>query len=221
MEIVRDYKFSDPQLVLLAREYVNLLSEHLAVFTAINVRFDEAYKTDLISKIDDAEAIPSDQVIIDKQAAFTAVANETQDACVKHFSRMRYYIEEAFPDRKEIWRQFGYNDISDARRSDKEMLRFMDGLQKTATTYATELTNANMPVDVLDNIEPLKSKLQTDVLAKESYKKERTVITARRIEKLNTVWAMLKDINKAAQVVFIDDPVMLNMFEFPQSHSSN
>ena len=45
--------------------------------------------------------------------------------CREYFQMMSAFIEKAFPNRKEIWTQFGVNDYEKARVSETKMIQFL------------------------------------------------------------------------------------------------
>ncbi len=213
----RKFNVTDAEMIQASRVFQQLFVTDKENFTALDTDFIDPYADDWLAKIDEAAAVAKDVLLKDTLAAKTELVAAALDNCRKHYMKMKYFIEKAFPGQKAIWNEFGYNDYNKARNSEVKMLQFMLMLHAASLKYGRELNNAGYLSEDIPVIEQLYQELLMADNAQEIFKKERVLLTAERIGVLNDCWDYTLKVNKASKTVFADNPAKLSSYVLKSS----
>lgn len=215
MENFRNYHCTDPVLLTLAEGYVTLVEKYGEELAGLNAKFTPEYFQFYKDLIKAVRQIPSDQLIVDIQTEKTDAAENARKRTIELYRKLRYYIEEAFPNKKLIWNQLGANDLNDSRYSEDKMIRFMLDLLQGINLHKESLLAVSCPQAFLDEIKEATDDLVEKNNDKKMYMKNRRILTYNRIDKFNEIWEIIRSVYKAAQIVFEDKPNVLHLFELP------
>lgn len=214
--INRLYSTSDASML----EYALLVhlryTNNLADFTAYDSDLDSVLADTLLAEIQLAEGFVSDDQFVDVVADTTRNMLEQMKVCKDFFQRhLLYYVQKTFPNREEIWNEFGDNDYKRDSRNQAQFIQFMLRAYQTAQKYETELTAKNFTPALMDELRDVGLELQTLNLTQEDAKGGRKTATGQRIVLLNNVWMTVQQIRRAVKAVYYDDYAKLQLFLLP------
>ena len=216
-KVVRLYSIRDDVMLDTSDMFHTLYSQDELDFQGYNsVLFDVNFKTDFLAEIDAARLVKKDEVVLDEQVEETDEVKGKLVECSDYFKGMKLVIEEAFPNNKAVWNQFGYNDYRAASRSQGRMIQFMEMLYLTSDKYKTELIAKGFTQAKIDMILQLKDELRQEQIEQEVAKKERPLKTQERILLLNKPWIRIRKIHRASKVIYKDNYAKLNEYELPR-----
>ncbi len=215
--ITRDQEVSDAEMLDSANSFSDELSNYYAKFTMLNpVIFDENFILLFREAIAAAEAIPSDNVLIDKQAKETEDVNLKRKQCVGEVSLAKYYIDLAFHGRKTIMNQFGYNDLNKVRDSNKAIVLFMSDFIQEIKNNMDTLAASGYPESKPELLDQLFAELRQERSEQKAAANDRHRMTEERVHALNHVWDLMTVISNAKEHALPDDPVAQQIFTLPR-----
>lgn len=217
----RLFNFSDAILLEHATRVEATLPNDIADFVAFDSTFDQRYPVQLTQVLSDIASIKPDQVVVDEQAALTETLNNTMAACNNAFRTIVYFVRKAFPDSKAKQNQFGLNDIKKVRDNQPSMILFMETFATTVAQHKDELIAQGCNAELVDQMPALSKALKDSNLDQEKFKKGRGIITQERVIKLNELYKLLIPISEIAQIIYADNPAMLNVYLMPKPKSSS
>ena len=193
----------------------DLMEDDLADFTAFDSDFDAAYLTAFQTAVSAASSHPTDESVVDGIEDLTQTVEEKMALCRTKFQDSKFFIEKAFPGRKGIHKQFGFDDYYSASRAQKPMVDFMDHFHSVANDKAAELAAVGYDAAAIAEIDTLRSALNTANRAQEKAIKNRPVITQERIEKLNAMWTIMQNVSKASKRIYNDNWAKFHQYLLP------
>ena len=214
-EVIRSYSFSDAVMLQASRVMQGLFVEDKAAFIGFDSDFNDPFADNWQSKITDAGETDTDNSYTAELTEKTRIVSTTMELCKNHFQKLKYFVEKAFPDHKEIWNQFGFGDYDDARRSEVKMVRLFGLAHKAAIQYTAELTAAGLAEGDIQRIKTLQDELTTADYEQEKHKKKRPSLTQERITALNECYEFMHKVNKAAKIIFAADYAKYNQYLLP------
>lgn len=214
-EKVRNYSGSDADMIQASRVMHGLFVEDKSAFTNFDNGFTDPYAENWLQKIEAGTDVIQDSLYLSNQAELTKNVELKMTECRDFFQMMKYFIEKAFPDRKEIWTQFGVNDYEKARVSETKMIQFLGVLHKTATEFSAELIAAGFSQEKIDKIELLQKELINADYEQELSKKKRPAVTQERIEKLNECYQLMQKVSKAGKIIFANNRAKFDQYLMP------
>jgi hypothetical protein len=194
-----------------------------ATFKSFDADFDDAFAADWETAIANASNATTDDLVVAEQMGLTAAVEEKMEACRVHFQSAKYYIEKAFPNKPALWKEFGYDNYLNARKSVEKMIVFMSVFNRVANkpTYKILLVNAGYSEDNLNAILTKREELIDAKTDQEIGKNSREQITQNRIELLNQVWAFRTKVSKAAKYIFVSNFARYKVYLLPASAESS
>lgn len=186
------------------------------VFAAFDSTFSVEYGARLLTSLDAARAVKSDQVVIDEMAQHTKLVNEAMKDCLDAYKSLAYFVKKAFKDEKHIQDQFGFNDLNKLRGSQPKMIVFMENHAGTAIRYKAELVAAGCSEELIDSLPEKAKALKIAEREQESFKHERASISADRTAKMNALYEPLKALHNAAQIIFEDQDAKKAIYSLPK-----
>lgn len=205
---------TDDAMLTGAETMRDLFEDDQGGFETFDAAFSDAFKTAWDGKIDEARDMPSDESVNDEITELTEAVNDAWDACKVHFQDSKYFIEKAFTS-KAKQNKFGFDDYRAMSRDQDKVLPFMDQFHDEADTNKIALIAAGYTQAKIDAIETLAAAFRTANRAQEKAKKDRLSTTQERIEKMNAVWRVLQQVNKASKSVFRTNPAKLQAYFLP------
>lgn len=214
-EKFRIFKITDLEMIQSARVFYGLFTEDKPLFTTFDTQFADPFGTEWMAKIEEVSGVASDDSNLAYLGELTKNVTDKMEECKTFYQQMKYFIEKAFPGKKEIWIQFGYNDYDNARKGETKMIHFLGMLSKTAIQYSTQLIDAGFTQEKIDRIISLQTELINADYEQEVIKKKRPALTQERIEKLNECYGYMQKVSKAAKIIFASDYGKYNQYLLP------
>jgi len=216
----RSYNITDADLLQHGETVATVIVEDIEDFTHFDATFQEEYPTSIQNAIGAVKAIKTDMVVIDEMAEKTTAVNKALTDCNRSFRNIKYFVEKAFPDNRAIQNQFGFNDIAKYRTDATGMIVFMGDFITIVSKYESELTQQGCNTSLLDELPSLRDNLQTAKVTQELFKKERGLITQKRVKKLNELYRLLSPVSEVASIIYNDDKARLARYTFPRPKTS-
>lgn len=217
MKITRNYHISDARFMEHSEVIAATLPADVPDFTAFDATITGDYVTQLQQTIDDAKAIPPDEVVIYELAEETQKVEKAMDDSYEDYKTLAFFVRKAFKGNPAVQNQFGMNEMQKARKSQPRMVVFMESLAKTAAKYSVDLVQAGCSQSLIDGLAGRAASLHDANIAQENYKKERGLSTQNRVELLNKVYDLLKPLHEIAVNIYSEDPSRLKVYTMPQS----
>jgi len=205
IEILRSYSGTDAQMAEYARVIHSLLVSDLAKFTAFDSTINAAFASSFLTAINSADVVVSDSAIIDIQVQKTELINLAMEKAKSKYADVKYFAQKTFPNSLASQNEFGLNDYERARKSPTQMIQFLDEMHKACVKYQTQLVAKGLSAVAIAEIQTIRTELQTANTNQEVFKKQRPKLTEDRITVLNNCYALISQVNAAAQRVYKDD----------------
>ncbi|MGE0637700.1 MAG: hypothetical protein AB7G44_11180 [Bacteroidia bacterium] len=224
--IKRNYKKPDSQLLQQAGVIRALLygtdgtDGDLATFTAELPDIDSTWLASFTAAINDADDAPGDDEVKTNLKLTTRDVVKMMELSRKRMVRLYRYATLAYPDDKQARDKFGYKLFKKARFSQPKM---QEALRVAYTTAATEpersrLITAGYTAAYITELNTLADELNTFNQTQETTKISRLEAAMQRIVKHNKVWDFIKNINRAAKVVFIENAAKRKQYRLNPEH---
>ena len=159
----RLYAGSDDEFLQSVRVMHGQFTLDKADFTAFDTMFSDPFGDNWLAQIETAADKLNDDYIVAIQATYTKRVEDKLTECRDFYQKMKYFIERAFPDNKEIWVQFGYPKYDEARKTETKMISFMGILHKAAVEYSEELIAVGFTQAQIDQIKSLHDELTDEI----------------------------------------------------------
>jgi len=211
----RIYNCSDAVFISFSSQSITLIEEEHAKFTAFSNHFTPETLTSVKELFQNAANIPSDKVYIDMQAKSTNNIKLKLEEAGKFYQRCKFDIEMAFPNDKNIWNQFGFNDYDEARKSARNMYMFYSDFQFMVNLHKEDLLAKNWTEETFTKIEDHKVSIKSLMDEQTKSMVDRGRATDQRIDALNSLHDKLAKYMKAAKFIYDGNEEMLKWFKFP------
>ncbi|MES2621694.1 MAG: hypothetical protein V4615_12665, partial [Bacteroidota bacterium] len=166
MKAKRLYKGKDVEMMDAIIPCYLSFEKYLAEFTAHDPSLNNTFLNNWKAALDDLiyylpikgqeRAVMEDSYLIEDSGK--ALKN-----CRVKYMEVKYYAGKAFPDNKEILKEFGESTYSKTQFSRLRMVQFMETLHGVAEKYKTELLAAAYTQSAIDEIATLAAALRADV----------------------------------------------------------
>lgn len=214
-ETNRSYVIPDAEMLQASRVMHGIFGEDKGVFTGFDTAFDDPFADNWLQKINQCSDIILDSSYVNSQAELTKKLEDKMEECRAFYSSLKYFVEKAFPGRKEIWSRFGFNDYSSARKSQTKMIQLFGILSKTAAEYKNELIAAGFSQEKIDQINVLQSELTNADYEQELSKRKRPAMTQERINNMNECYSFMQRVSKAGKIIFGADKAKYDQYLLP------
>lgn len=213
-EIVRLYKMEDELMLERAGTQKANLQTDLALFTAKFPWIDAAYATSYGTDIDTADAFPLDDTVMSNVKVLTSDVNASLVEGRNALSTLFSYAEFAYPTDKARQRVFGQDQMDKARSDQNKMENLLEHAHSFAdkVPYKTDLIAKGYTQLQIDALLTISDNINTKNLLQEGAKSNRPVTTHDRIKVYNIVFARMRDVSKAAQVVFAGNAAKIEQY---------
>lgn len=212
---MRKYQVSDSKFL----EHADVVNDHLKTdlpdFTKFDSDLDETKRTSLEAYIGEAKEVSSDRVVQgvlknQTQSLESAMA-EARTICGDVF----YFAEKKFANNPAVMSEFGLKEFQKINKSQSGLSLFMIQLAKVIGKYRDDLLAMKATPELLDSVKPMSEKISSDNVTQENLKGNRPLSTLERKEKLNAVYDILLEFNKASKKVYAKDPIKLARYFMP------
>lgn len=220
MEMRRKFSTPDAYLVEYAKDMRNLYLDDVADFTAFDPDFNAAFAADWLTKITNAEAQLTDEIIVDVQTQYTDAVTTAMKNCQNYYQEVKFFVQKAFKNEKSIQNEFGADNYNNIRGNQPQLIEFMRDLYATANKYATQLDAVNFGAAKIARIRDFADALDQANQNQNNYIKGRPTITAERIGIYNTLWDTLSLVSAAAKIIYRDNAAKYNQYLLPGSEEN-
>jgi hypothetical protein len=219
-EKIRNYNGSDAEMIQSSRIMHGLFIADKQSFTEFDSTFSDPFADIWLAKINSANEVAQDSTAVSELTTLTKRVEDKMNEGKEFYQSMKYFIEKAFPDKKEIWVQFGSNDYENARKSEIRMIQFLGILDKTARQYSQNLIDAGFSQEKINKIKTLQIELTDADYDQEMSKKKRPTLTQERITTLNECYEFMKKVSKAGKIIFSNNFVKYNQYMLPHEETT-
>ncbi|MBI4947876.1 MAG: hypothetical protein HY840_15910 [Bacteroidetes bacterium] len=217
-EILRNYhNLSDVEMTQFSHTVRSAFTVDKALFTTFDPDFNDPFSANWLTKIEAAEALPSDEAVQDELTQLSNAVEEKMELCRHKFQSSKFFIEKTFPANFAVQNEFGYDDYEDARRSQVKMIGFMSNFFRVANKYKVKLIAKNYTQPMINEIGALHDQLHDANNAQEAFKSVRPVITQDRIIILNACWDETLKVCSAGKIIFYNNMAKHDQFLLPDS----
>lgn len=187
------------------------------LFGTRDADFNPPYEIDWLAAIEAAEAHPTDELVDDMMREKTEAVETAMTNCRNKWMETKPFVKKTFPDNPTIWDKFGFNNYQNIDSDQEGLTRFFKLLHGTATQYAAELIAKNYTQVMIDEIETLRSALDTANNEQEKFKIDIPVFTKQRTDKNNTVYGYSQLVCETGKLIFRDDYSKYQQYLLPAS----
>lgn len=218
-ESQRNYSISDADMIQEARIMHGLFTEDKPAFGDFDNLFADPFAENWLLVINNANDVIRDNFYEAGLTEKTKIVQDFLNAAKSHYQKVKYFVEKAFPDHREIWNQFGVSDYDEARKSEVKMILFLGFVYNAALQYKDHLLAAGLPEADIEKIKSLQTDLSKADLEQEKLKKKRPEFTQERIAILNQCYDSMQKVSKAGKIIFNDNYVKYNQYLLPNERS--
>lgn len=218
---IRIFSVRDDIMLELVKLKKMFFVEDKADFVAYDADFNDPFETNWTAAIAAAEAIDDDETTTDQLRQLTETVEAEMASCRRKFQDAKYFIQKAFPFKKSIHDEFGFNDYNVARQIQTKLIVFMKKFHRAAVRYSADLMAKNYTQAQIDDILACATALEEANLAQEAFKMQRKTKTQDRIEALNTVWLFLRQVGTAGKNIYYENYAKYNRYLLPRSEESS
>jgi hypothetical protein len=214
-ETLRTYGIADADMLELAKTKQGFMNEDKQKFTEFDDDFKDPYASNWITAITECEQDLKDVSVVSQMTNLTQAVEAKMEQCRNAYQALKFFVEKAFPNNKPVWNEFGYAKYEDARKSQAQMIQFMQEVYSIATKYSALLIEKNYAQAKIDALLTLKQELDTANNEQEIFKGGRPTLTQTRVTKLNSVWEITEKVCRAGKIIFVHDKAKYARYTLP------
>src|SRR3989304_10392479 len=124
--IIKNFSLSVADMIDASKTFKGMFILDKVDFVNFDIDFDDPFKDNWQAAIDLAMVTPSDETNVDIIKQFGDAADGKLVLCANYFQDAKFFIEKAHPNQKVIWREYGYDNYEEARKSKPNMSLFME-----------------------------------------------------------------------------------------------
>jgi hypothetical protein len=189
-----------------------------ADFVTFDPDFDDPFETDWNSAINAGELQATDEERDDVLQQETEEVLEVVKLVHQAVFEAKYFIEKAFAAKPKVVNEFGFDNYRTVYNSQAGLAQFLGRLhQLCSVKYVAELTAVNYTAPKIANLLTLKNNLTTENTQQDTFAEDSAIATKARIEQYNLTFGFWSKANKAAKVIYYNNPEKLNRYLFPAS----
>lgn len=166
------------------------------------IGFPNTFKQNFQSAIDNARAVPTDEMIVDQQAQKTEAVKNQMSVCIKLYNKAIYFVQEAFPSQEKIWNEFGYNDYAESKLKVEAFILFLERFVRTCDKYITQLQAVNYTSTQVGDVATAANLLKQNHFDQKTAIDYRPQVTFQREQVFAEVWEMVLKISKAGKLIY-------------------
>jgi hypothetical protein len=214
-ELLRTYGIADADMLELAKTKQGFMSEDKPKFTEFDNDFKDPYAANWLAAITECEQDLKDDSVVWQMTNLTQTVEAKMEQCRTAYQALKFFVEKAFPNNQPVWNEFGYAKYDSARKSQAQMIQFMQEVYSIATKYSAQLIEKNYTQAKIDALLTLKQELDTANNEQELFKGGRPTLTQARILNLNNVWKITVTVCRAGKIIFVDDKAKYARYTLP------
>lgn len=214
INLKRAYVTSDSTMLSKVRTIHSLFVKDLDAFAAFDATFSPEWGAAWLADIDAAVSVTDDSIRRAEMMGETEDLTDVIEEARTKWIEIKYFIKKAWPGDRAMLHLFGASAYKAARMNQPKMAEFLLGLHSTATDYAASLIEAGYTQARIDEIQTICEALLQKNDAQNKARRGRPKLTAQRIAALNAPYTRLMRVNRAAQIVFMNDYAKRKQYVF-------
>ena len=223
---VRNFRIKDSKLLERAYLFLRMITEDLPDFQDFSPQFDQDFIAAFSHLIEEVQSMLSDSPIRAIMAQKTDRVKKAMLKCAEIFRICRFFVRLAFPSDEIVQDQFGLTEFNPIRNSQLKLQEFMDVLYHKVLQYSNELIQAGFSQVKIDEVLACKNELDAAIIEQNLYFKEKSTLTANRIQELNDLWEKMSLISRVSKLIYFDNYAkyrnyLLYQGEHHSSHPEN
>ena len=203
-EIEREYRKADDTMLEQSQTMHNNFVNDKATFVIRVPDLDDPFAPNWQLAINDADALPQDDVVVDEQKLKTQNVDQLMENGRDQYGNLVFYVKRAYPDNTGVLGVFGQGQYDKARNNQLKLINLLERAYAKANSadYKPALLAKGYTQDEIDALNTTRNALHSANIQQENAKSGRGVTTQERIEAYNKVWGNMKSVSDAADLVF-------------------
>ena len=201
-QVTRAYGGTDADMLQLSSTMHGHFLEDQNDFFVFNEKFEDPYPVDWQDAITAADGLPTDEEVDDQLEGLTTVVTDAMNDCRDKFQDTKPFVEDAFPEKVSVWKEFGFDDYDKVRNTQAQFIQFMLRFHRVAKKYKVLLDGANYPQARIDEILTLAEALKEADVEQELFKGNIPNETRDRIITLNDCYAFTSEVARAGKLIY-------------------
>lgn len=218
MSARRYFRIQDTVLIEHASTVIAQLSEALPDFSAFDRTVDAAFIVRIQQALEAANAVPSDAVLEKTLKEQTQRVSSALASCYNDYKKLAHFARKMLSSNPAIRNKFGMNEITKARQHQTKMLILMNKLVKNTKRYSNELARLGCPKELIEGLPGRAEALHEASWEQKKSKDERRIYTERRVQLLNNLYLLLKQLNDIARHIYRNDQTLMRTYKIPRPH---
>ena len=219
---MKKYNMSDAVMFQRSRTIRQHLIDNLPDFQVLDPDFNAVFIADWLAAIEDSENWENAETRLDRQGQETAEVLEAMQNARQHYILVKYFVLKAYANKPKVLEKFGLDDYDDAAYNQALMVPFLANLHKQCTdpAHSADLSAVNLTAAHVGNLLNLKNILSTEDTQQNVFIANTQLATQDREKQHNATFSFWQKTNAASKVVYINDPVKLNLFLYPRRNET-
>ncbi len=211
----RIFNITDARLLEHTGVTLEALTTDLADFTA----FDPDLNQDKVTALTDLYRTTleegGDDMVRGKLGEKTQTLLDVMDSSNKIIKSLRYWVNKAFEDDPAGHKRFRLTKYWKVHNNQPELIAYLSSLATVVEELRPQLEAANAPAELLDSVKTLSMDVEAANNIQENSKGSRGSATQDRVTRLNSIYAICQQFNRAAEYIYDEDPAKREQYRIP------
>lgn len=207
----RPYRMRDREAIELCDTVVLSYEANMAAFAAVDSDYDAAFATAWRVATTAFLNHPTHDAVQDDLTGLGLEVDKTMTRGNKAVAAIRYYAQQAF-EGTGIYRTFLFDRNRALRQRPADYAVYLRALHRKATVHQAALQAKGLTPAHMQELMDAADAILAAELDHEAFKFDVAYMAHQRVALCNAMWAYIKRLNAAADVVFADDPIKRALF---------
>lgn len=207
----RPYTTSDAEAVERCGIATVTLTNHLAAFAAELAEFTPAFVSAWRAQVLAAQQFPSEEYTDDQSRMLRNAVNDAVKGATSAVTPIRFFAHEAF-GKGGYYRSFRFSEFNAQRSKPSALVTYLRALHRTAIKHQVALTAKGMTPAHLTALTAAATALATAEEEHEYFKNEKMAMAYERGQLHTAMWRTFQQVSRAADLVFMNDPIKRALF---------
>lgn len=208
----RLFNMADARLLELAQQFNSHFTSHIDAFQSIDSSLSVDWFSELYGKARRGSRDRFERGVLRRQ---TLQVMELMEACRPAYLQAKYFIMKAFKKDTKSIAYFDLAGFQKYRRSQANLIIYMDLFAKRVENHRDELTAAGASEGLFTLLRDLADQLDAANAAQELSKSQRKSLTQLRLENMNALYQAMRRVHDVAKFAFADDLKVRALFTLP------
>lgn len=211
----RIYHIKDGVLKEHGQTVVKSFGLDIGSFAGFDTTFSQQTVDDLSAALLKVDGEVKDVTLVADIKGETQTVTGLMQQCHKAYNTVSYFVNKAFGDNNAVRGEFMIGELHKVTDNQIGMIDLMESITVALNKYSATLIENGMSQEKIDAITPLANQLKEANSNQEVSKDSRPLGTQSRVESLNDLYKILKQISEAAPMVFEDNEVKIKAYRLP------